>query len=106
MKLCSLGMRARLGALGVGRVKKWRAVEGNPAPSRESVGDENAESVKSNECGFCRRPAHPSSHPARCMDPAADGRALRSAPPALKVERMTYKDCENFEKWMNASLQG
>jgi hypothetical protein len=28
-----------------------RAVEGNPAPSLESIGDENAESVKSNERG-------------------------------------------------------
>ena len=29
MKLCSPGTRARLGALGVGRVRKLRAVEGN-----------------------------------------------------------------------------
>ena len=29
MKLCSPGRRARLGALGVGRVRKLRAVEGN-----------------------------------------------------------------------------
>ena len=32
--------------------------------------------------GSCRRGARPSSHPARCRDPAAGGRAPTSTPPA------------------------
>ena len=32
--------------------------------------------------GSCREPAHPSSHPARCRDPAAGGWAPRFTPPA------------------------
>ena len=40
MKLCSPGTRARLGALGVGRVRMSRAVEDQSAPIPEEITSE------------------------------------------------------------------
>src|SRR5262245_66648157 len=54
-----------------------------PKDQKGGQGQEWNEFV-SHMCGSCRRPARPCSHPARCRDPAARGRAPRSAPPAWR----------------------